>query len=108
MIQRHPVSGLLSVFGYPGVEMSRAQARSQSSSQQSGGAASEVSLVLPPHRRGFSDTYQIEGKPLPPGSDHASVPILFVSHDYFRALGIPLLRGRWFDYQDTATSPRTR
>jgi putative ABC transport system permease protein len=68
--------------------------------------AASLSNALPPNRRGFSDTYQIEGKPLPPGSDYASVPILFVSYDYFRALGIPLLRGRWFDYQDTATSPR--
>jgi len=30
----------------------------------------------------------------------------FVSHDYFRTLGIPLIRGRWFDNRDTADSPR--
>jgi predicted permease len=34
------------------------------------------------------------------------VPVPFVSQDYFATLGIPLLRGRWFDSRDTAKSPR--
>jgi putative ABC transport system permease protein len=67
--------------------------------------AASLSNAVPPDRRGFGDTYEIKGKPLPPGSQHASVPMPFVSHDYFKALGIPLLRGRWFDEKDTATSP---
>ena len=66
--------------------------------------AASLSNALPPDRRAFSDGYEIESKPSPPGSQRPPVPILFVSHDYFKALGVPLLRGRWFDHQDTADS----
>jgi putative ABC transport system permease protein len=68
--------------------------------------SASLSNVVPPERGGFGDTYEIEGKPLPTGSQHPSVTMPFVSHDYFQALGIPLLQGRWFDASDTATSRR--
>lgn len=68
--------------------------------------AASLSNALPPDRRAFNDTYEIVGKPLPPGVTHPAVPIPFVSHDYFRTLGIPLIQGRWFDQRDTPTSPR--
>ncbi|HZO54369.1 MAG TPA: ABC transporter permease [Bryobacteraceae bacterium] len=64
--------------------------------------AAGVSNALPPDRPGYHDTYEIEGKPLAPGSQHPIVPMPFVSPDYFRALGIPLLRGRTFDSSDYA------
>jgi putative ABC transport system permease protein len=64
--------------------------------------AASVSNALPPDRPGYHDTYEIQGKPLAPGSHHPSVPMPFVSHDYFRALGIPVLRGRTFDQSDNA------
>lgn len=68
--------------------------------------AASLTTVMPPDRRGFNDIYEIVDKPLPPGASHAMVPVPFVSHDYFRTLGIPLRHGRWFDGRDAATSPR--
>jgi putative ABC transport system permease protein len=62
--------------------------------------AASVSNAVPPDRPGYHDTYEIEGKPLAPGSQHPIVPMPFVSHDYFRVLGIPLLRGRTLDQSD--------
>jgi putative ABC transport system permease protein len=68
--------------------------------------AASVAITIPPDRVAFTDGYEIEGKPSTPGSEHAAVPVPFVSHDYFKTLGIPLLRGRWFDGRDRADSPR--
>jgi putative ABC transport system permease protein len=67
--------------------------------------ATSISLTVPPYGTEFDD-YEIEGKPLPPGEEHPSVPVPFVSHDYRKTLGIPLLRGRWFDDRDRADTPR--
>jgi predicted permease len=67
--------------------------------------ATSISLTIPPYGTEFDD-YEIEGKPLPVGEEHPSVPVPFVSHDYRKTLGIPLLRGRWFDGQDRADTPR--
>ena len=67
--------------------------------------ATSMSLTIPPYGTEFDD-YEIEGKPLPLGEEHPSVPVPFVSHDYRKALGIPLLRGRWFDGRDRADTPR--
>lgn len=67
--------------------------------------AASLSNSLPPDRWSFIDGYEIEKKPLPPGSAHPLVPVPAVSRDYFRTLGVPLLRGRWFDRRDTANSP---
>lgn len=68
--------------------------------------AASVANSAPPNRFAFRDTYEIEGRPLPPGSRNPSVPMPIVSHDYFKVLGVPLLRGRWFDQTDSATSRR--
>jgi putative ABC transport system permease protein len=68
--------------------------------------AASVAATIPPDRLNLTDDYQIEGKLLPSGSQHPAVPIPFVSHDYFKTLGIPLLQGRWFDGRDRAGTPR--
>jgi putative ABC transport system permease protein len=60
---------------------------------------------MPPDRVAFTDGYEIDRKPMPPGSERVAVPIPFVSRDYLKTLGIPLLRGRWFDNRDTADTP---
>jgi predicted permease len=43
-----------------------------------------VAVTIPPDRLAFSDGYEIENKPVPPGSEHPAVPVPFVSHDYFK------------------------
>lgn len=68
--------------------------------------AVSTAITIPPDRLNFTDDYQIEGKPLPPGSQNKAVPVPIVSHDYFKTLHIPLLRGRWFDSRDRADTPR--
>jgi putative ABC transport system permease protein len=65
-----------------------------------------LSNSVPPDRNGWLDNYEIEGRPQPPGSSRSAIPMPYVSQDYFRALGVPLLRGRWFDARDSHDSPR--
>jgi len=59
-----------------------------------------IANTIPPDRLDHTDDYQIEGKVLPTGQQHPVVPILMVSHAYFRTLNIPLIRGRHFDARD--------
>jgi putative ABC transport system permease protein len=69
-------------------------------------AAASIAISIPPDRLAFTDGFEIENRPEPSGSDYPAVPVPIVSQDYFKTLGIPLLRGRWFDHRDTAESPR--
>ena len=66
--------------------------------------SASLSITIPPDRVSLSDGYEIEGKPWPRGTEQPVVPVPIVSRDYFSTLGIPLLRGRWFDQTDTADS----
>ena len=65
-----------------------------------------VISLLPLQQTGFNDGFNIEGRdPYPPGQ----APIAerrAVSPDYFRALGVPLIAGRFFNTQDQANSAR--
>jgi len=63
-----------------------------------------VSDSLPPDREGDADTYVIAGRPLAPGELNPIVSAPTVSADYFRTLGIPLVKGRSFDLRDRADS----
>jgi putative ABC transport system permease protein len=67
--------------------------------------AAGLSLSLPPNNLEVSDSFTIEGKPWPPGTSEPFVPILFTSPEYFSALGIPLLEGRFFNATDKESSP---
>jgi putative ABC transport system permease protein len=47
----------------------------------------------------------IQGRPRPRAGDEAQAQHQTVDEDYFRALGVPLVTGRFFDARDTADSP---
>jgi putative ABC transport system permease protein len=68
--------------------------------------SASVAITMPPDRVAFTDGFEIQGKPSPPGLDNPAVPVPFVSQDYFKTLGIPLVRGRWFDNRDRTDSQR--
>jgi putative ABC transport system permease protein len=51
---------------------------------------------------GWQSGFIVEGKPEPPPGQNPSADITRISPDYFRAMGIRLLRGRFFDAQDQA------
>jgi putative ABC transport system permease protein len=60
---------------------------------------------LPPDQLNFSDEYTFEEKPLAPREPVPVAPVVIVTPDYFRAVGLPILRGRPFAERDTAAAP---
>jgi putative ABC transport system permease protein len=68
-------------------------------------AASAVNpLPLTPANR--QDGILLEGRPTPPTSDIPSSDVAIVDRDYFRAMRIPLLRGRGFLHSDDDSNPK--
>src|SRR4029450_11180126 len=68
-------------------------------------AAGGVSF-LPLNGLGSATSFFIAGQEKPRAREEPVSEVKVVTHDYFRAMGIPLLRGRLFDGRDTA--PNTR
>jgi len=67
-----------------------------------------VTDSLPPDQQGDADSFSIEGRPLPPGQLNPIISDLTVGPDFFRTLGIPLVRGRYFnDHDNAGTAPVT-
>jgi predicted permease len=69
-----------------------------------GVVAAGMTNSLPPDGLSLTDNFIVEDREPPPDRGAPIAPLLFVSDAYFRALGIPLVRGRWFDDHDTASS----
>ncbi|HKQ07299.1 MAG TPA: ABC transporter permease [Blastocatellia bacterium] len=67
---------------------------------QSVGAISTIFLSDTPNSTNFT----IEGRPVVTGADSIEVPLDAVTNDYFKVMGIPLLKGRFFDERDRAGS----
>jgi hypothetical protein len=63
-----------------------------------------VTDSLPPDRQGDADSFEIEGQPLAPGEINPIISHLTVGPDFFRTLGIPLVKGRYFTGRDTPDS----
>jgi putative ABC transport system permease protein len=57
---------------------------------------------LPPDQLNFSDEYTFEERPLAPREPVPVAPVVIVTPDYFRAVGLPILRGRPFTERDNA------
>jgi putative ABC transport system permease protein len=45
-------------------------------------------------------TYQVQGRPMPPPSQQPNTNVRMISAAYFRAMSIPVVRGRAFDRRD--------
>jgi putative ABC transport system permease protein len=69
-----------------------------------GVVASGVTNSLPPDGLSLTDSFLVEDRLPPPDQGAPVAPLLVVSEDYFRALRIPLVRGRWFNRFDTPSS----
>ncbi len=68
-------------------------------------AAGGISF-LPLNGLGAATSFSIEGQEKPRAGEEPVSEVKVVTHDFFKAMGIPLLRGRLFDGRDTA--PNTR
>jgi putative ABC transport system permease protein len=55
---------------------------------------------LPLGNNGWQTSFTVEGRPIPPPGQIPSLEACLVTPDYFRAMNIPLLRGRYFDEHD--------
>ena len=61
---------------------------------------------LPLGNGAIGGDFTVEGQPAPaPGSQPLIASKVVVGGDYFRAIGIPLLRGRYFDEHDSEVAP---
>jgi putative ABC transport system permease protein len=60
--------------------------------------------ILPLSGNGRESSFTVEGRPVPPGQE-PEAQASTVSPDYFRAMGIPLQRGRAFTERDRKDAP---
>ncbi|HEX6463744.1 MAG TPA: ABC transporter permease, partial [Vicinamibacterales bacterium] len=67
--------------------------------QASGGIS-----FLPLNGLGAATDFSIPGRPIPAYGDKPVADVRVVTHDYFKAMRIPLLKGRLFDSRDTGAA----
>jgi predicted permease len=68
-------------------------------------AAAGISFSLPLTNSAFGFTFAVAGRPEASGPDEPRAQARVATPDYFRAMGIPLLRGRGFTPGDTRATP---
>jgi putative ABC transport system permease protein len=61
---------------------------------------------LPLNGMGAATAFEIVGQPKPPAGQENVADVRVVTHDYFKAMRIPLLRGRMFDQRDAGAKVR--
>ena len=64
-----------------------------------------LNVSLPPNRLSMTDNFMIEGQTLPANTSAPVGPLLFVNESYFTTLGVPLVRGRFFEARDKRGAP---
>ncbi len=64
-----------------------------------------TTTTLPMSGWNQSGSFQIEGRQIPPGESSPHGDRWMPSEDYFQTMGIPLVKGRFFDARDTAEAP---
>src|SRR4051812_26208706 len=74
--------------------------------QLPGVEASGATTILPLSGGNSDSSFGIEGRVMKPGTPGPDEEIRTITPDYFRVLQTPLLRGRFFNDGDTATSPQ--
>src|SRR5690349_13939223 len=65
-----------------------------------------ISFSLPLTNTAFGFTFAIGGRPEVSGPDEPRAQVRLATPDYFRTMGIPLVRGRGFTPRDDETAPR--
>jgi len=68
--------------------------------------AAALTLSLPIDNSNWNSIFIVADKPVPPRSELPNAAFTPVSANYFEALGIRLVKGRWFTDSDTADKPR--
>ncbi len=58
---------------------------------------------LPLGNNGWQTSFTVEGRPIPPPDQYPLMEACVATADYFRAMSIPLLKGRYFDARDNRT-----
>ena len=61
---------------------------------------------LPMNGLGAATGFEIVGRPKPPAGQEPVTDVRVIGHHYFKAMGIPVLRGRSFDARDAGTKIR--
>ena len=56
---------------------------------------------LPLNGLGSATGFEVVGKPKPAAGQEPVTDVRVITHDYFKAMGVPLVRGRAFDARDT-------
>ncbi len=69
---------------------------------QAVGATSKIPMS---REDGWGSEFEVEGAPLSPNSSKLGADTIWISSDYFKAMGIPLLQGRTFTEADRQQSP---
>jgi putative ABC transport system permease protein len=91
---------------FPGAtEINALQQRLFARLAQIPGVTTVGSIDTPPMMGGGTISVSVEGRPVPRLEDAQDVNTRQVSVDYFRAMKIPLVRGRFFTAQDDVTHP---
>ena len=71
-----------------------------------GVSAAGGTSFLPLNGMGAATSFTIVGQPVPPVGQEPVADVRVVTHDYFKAMGVPLLRGRAYDGRDAGTGVR--